>query len=104
MTHKIITPLRDKIFGKLIDDYGLKKSTGGVILHEKDGEANSIRPRWFEVTHVGPENKDFTVGEYVLVAHGRWSRSFNINEGDNTKFMHLDVAEILLKSDVNPSE
>lgn len=103
MTHKTLTPIRDKVIGKSADDYGLKKTAGGLLINEKDGAAGSIRPRWFEVTHVGPENKLVEVGDFVLVAHGRWSRSFTINTDDDTKYFHLDSDEILIKTNTKPN-
>lgn len=99
---RTITPIKDKIFGKMIDGFGLRKTSGGVILNEKDGTEDAIRPRWFEVTHIGPDNNDFTVGEYVLVAHGRWSRGFTIDNLDEIKYYMLDLDEILVKSDEYP--
>jgi len=102
MNTRTVTPLRDKIFGKMVDGYGLKTTSGGLIVNEKDATTESIRPRWFEVTHVGPDNIDYVVGEYVLVFHGRWSRAFTISDADATKYFHLDLDQILLKSDTNP--
>lgn len=99
---RTIAPIKDKIFGKMIDGFGLKKSSGGVIFNEKDGTEDAIRPRWFEVTHVGPDNIDFKVGEYVLVAHGRWSRGFKVDNFDETKYYMLDLEEIFVKSDEYP--
>lgn len=99
---KIITPIKDNIFGKMIDGFGLKTTSGGVILNEKDGTENAIRPRWFEVTHIGPDNVEFFIGEYVLVAHGRWSRGFQIDKLDETKYYMLDLEEIFVKSDEYP--
>lgn len=97
-----IVPIKDKIFGKMIDGFGLKTSSGGVIYNEKDGTEDAIRPRWFEVTHVGSQNKDFQVGDYILVSHGRWSRGFKIDSQDETKYYMLDLDEILLISDNYP--
>lgn len=101
MTNRILIPLHDKVIGKTIEDFGFKTTSGGLIINDKDGDEKSIRPRWFQVTHVGPKNKDILVDEFVLVAHGRWSRGFNLNEGE-PKLFHLDTDEILLKSDTAP--
>ena len=102
MTYKTLTPLHDKVIGKSVDDYGLRKTAGGLLINEKDGNEKSIRPRWFEITHVGPLNLDVKVGDYALVAHGRWSRGFTINESDGITYFHLDGEEILVKSEINP--
>jgi len=103
MTHRKLIPIHDKVIGKSVDDYGLKTTAGGLIINEKDGAAESIRPRWFEVTHVGPKNQVVEVGDFVLVAHGRWSRGFTINVDDDTKYFHLDSDEILIKTNTKPN-
>lgn len=101
---RIFKPLGEKIAGKMIDGFGIKKTSGGLIINEKDGVETSIRPRWFQVTHVGPNNVDFVVGQYALVAHGRWTRGFIIDKTDETKYYILDLDEILGISDNNPVE
>ena len=101
---KTITPIRDKVIARMIDGFGEKKTAGGLIIQEKDGTVDAIRPRWFEVTHVGPEQKDVTPGEYVLVAHGRWSRGFTVDPADDFKLYFLDNDEILAASDELPSD
>ena len=98
------TPIKDKVIGKMIDGFGIKKTSGGLLYNEKDGVENSIRPRWFLITHVGPENKEIKVGQYVLVSHGRWTRGFTIDNEDETKYYSLDLEEILGIADSNPIE
>lgn len=99
-----IKPIRDKVLARMIDGFGEKKTAGGVIIQERDGTADAIRPRWFEVKHVGPEQKDVAPGDYVLVAHGRWSRGVKIDPADDYKLYFLDNDEMLIVSDEMPSE
>jgi hypothetical protein len=99
---RTFTAVKDKVIGVLIEDFGLKKTASGLYLNDKDGSHESIKPRWFQVTHVGPDNKDFQVDDYVLVAHGRWSRGFTLDDETKTKYYHLDIEEILMISDKNP--
>ena len=101
MTRTLI-PLREKVIGTLEDGFGLKRLSSGLIINEKDGDEKNIRARWFKVTHVGPEQRYLKLGDWVLVAHGRWSRGFTIDNEDKTKYYHLDTEEILMVSDVNP--
>lgn len=101
---KTIKPIHDKVLAKMIDGFGEKKTAGGLIIQEKDGTADAIRPRWFEVVYVGPEQKDVNPGEYVLVAHGRWSRGVNIDPADDYKLYFLDNDEMLAVSDELPNE
>lgn len=72
-----LKPLGDKVMGKMIDAFDDKISKGGFITTETEGTDGAIRPRWFEVTHVGPGQQDVIVGDYVLVEHGRWTRGLD---------------------------
>jgi len=96
-----IKPIHDKVLAKMIDGFGDKKTAGGVIVVEKDGTTEAIRPRWFEVMFTGPKQKDVNPGDYVLVAHGRWSRGVDF-EGDKVYF--LDNDEMLAVTNELPSE
>jgi len=71
-------PLRD---GILIDrmDFGEQKTAGGIVIMSDDGKSTGIHPRWGKVIEIGPDQEDVTIGQYVLVAHGRWSRGFKLN-------------------------
>ena len=99
-----IRPLGDKVIARLIDEYGERVTHGGVILSDKDGTTEAIRPRWFLVTHTGPEQEDVTVGQYVLVEQGRWTRGLDV-EGTHRKsdyLFRLDTEGILAVSDDEP--
>ena len=69
-----ITPLKKRV---LVSDmqFGATKSKGGIILLDDDGTEAGIHPRWAKVYAVGKEQEDVKVGEWLLVAHGRWSRA-----------------------------
>ena len=78
-------------------------SSGGIILRSDDGKSEGVRPRWGKVYAVGPEQTDVSVGQWILVAHGRWSRGVKIqdNNGERTIRM-VDNKDILLISDTEP--
>ena len=99
---RTLTAIRDKVIGKMIDGFGIKKTSGGLIVNEHDGTEEAIRARWFEITHVGPDVIAVSVGDWVYVSHGRWSRGFPIDKSDDTKYYQLDNDEILCKSDEYP--
>ena len=101
---KTVTPLHDKVLAKMVDGFGQKKTAGGLIITENDGTSEAIRPRWFEVMYTGPEQKDVAPGDYVLVAHGRWSRGVTVNPEDDYKLYFLDNDEIMGVSDELPIE
>ena len=72
------SPIRDGIVVRNME-FGEQQTTGGIIILSTDGKNTGIHPRWGEVVSVGPEQKDVHPGQYVLVAHGRWSRGFEVN-------------------------
>jgi hypothetical protein len=75
-------------------------STGGILLLNDNGKGNGIRPRWGRVYAVGPEQKDVNVGDWVLVAHGRWTRGLDLeDETGKLTIRKIDPKDILLVSD-----
>lgn len=71
-------PLRDGILVRNME-FGEQRTASGLIIASDDGKTSGIHPRWGEVIAVGNEQQDVQVGQYVLVAHGRWSRGFELN-------------------------
>jgi Chaperonin 10 Kd subunit len=75
-------------------------STGGIVLLNDNGKGNGIRPRWGRVYAVGPDQKDVNVGDWVLVAHGRWTRGLDLeDETGKLTIRKIDPKDILLVSD-----
>jgi co-chaperonin GroES (HSP10) len=85
-------------------EFGERVSTGGVILIGDNMEERGIRPRWCHVVAVGPKNKDVKPGEYILVAHGRWSRGIDMtdDDGNTVTIRMVDPKDVLLSSDELP--
>ena len=105
-----ITPLKKRV---LVSDmhFGETKSKGGIILVDDDGTAGGIHPRWGKVYAVGREQHDVKVGEWVMVAHGRWSRAFKLKKkevgsagdiGIELEVRMIDENDILLVSEEEP--
>jgi co-chaperonin GroES (HSP10) len=95
---KHIRPLRDRI---LVADmeFSERLSSGGIIIPSDDTKSTGIRPRWGRVFAVGPEQHDVAVGEYVLVAHGRWTRGVTMDvNGEDVVLRMIDNNDILLVS------
>ena len=85
--------------------FGETKSKGGIILVDDDGTQSGIHPRWAKVYAIGNQQKDVNVGQWILVAHGRWSRAFKISkEGVELEVRMIDENDILLVSDVEPEQ
>ena len=80
------------------------KTTSGIILRSDNGKAHGVRPRWGKVYAVGPDQKDVSVGQWILVEHGRWTRGIKIDDGDGEKVIQkVDTKCIMMVSDTAPS-
>lgn len=103
-THKIssLQALKDWV---LVSDMNFKerRTSSGLYLLNDDGRTAGIRPRWAQVYATGPEQKDITSGQWILVAHGRWTRGVKIEDmsGEHT-IRRIDPNDILLVSDEEP--
>jgi co-chaperonin GroES (HSP10) len=94
----IFKPLRDGILVRNMD-FGEQKTASGLIVLSDDGKVGGIHPRWGEVIAVGNEQLDVQVGQYVMVAHGRWSRGFELN-GETVRT--VDPKDVLGIQDEEP--
>ena len=81
-----------------------RQLSSGVILLSDNGKADGIRPRWGQVYAIGPEQKDVKVGQWVCVAHGRWTRGLDVEDDENgaLTIRRVDPKDILLVSDEHP--
>jgi hypothetical protein len=98
ITSDRLVALKDTV---LVKDMVFKeRMVGSIIIVKDDGKDSGIRPRWAEVYKVGPDQRDVKVGEFVLVAHGRWTRGIDIeDENGPTTIRKVDPKDILLVSD-----
>ena len=97
-----ITPLKKRV---LVSDmhFGETKTKGGIILTDDDGSEGGIHPRWAKVYAIGNQQEDVTVGQWVMVSHGRWSRGFKVKkDGVELEVRMIDENDILLVSDDEP--
>jgi co-chaperonin GroES (HSP10) len=92
-------PLRDGILVNNME-FGEQRTEGGIIILSDDGKSGGIHPRWGKVIAIGPEQQDVSVGQYVLVAHGRWSRGFKLN-GETVRT--VDPNDVLGIQDQEPA-
>jgi len=85
--------------------FGEKKTRGGIILLDDDGTEAGIHPRWSQVYAVGPKQEDVKVGQWILVAHGRWSRALKVvNDNEELEVRMVDENDILIVSDDEPAD
>ena len=97
-----ITPLKKRVLVSHMH-FGETKSKGGIILMDDDGTAGGVHPRWAKVYAVGNQQEDVKVGQWLMIAHGRWSRAFKVaKEGVELEVRMIDENDILLVSDDEP--
>ena len=95
---KSIKALHDNILVKDMH-FGERFTSNGILLTGDDKTSTGIRPRWAEVYAVGDKQYDVTVGQYVLVSHGRWTRGIKIEiDNDDMTLRRIDNDDILLVS------
>ena len=83
--------------------FGMLKTKSGLILPDDDGTAAGTHPRWAKVYAIGPEQKDLEIGQWVLVAHGRWTRGIILEENNQDMDVRMvDENDILLMTDEEP--
>mgnify|MGYP005715234441 FL=1 len=101
---KSIRPLHDQVIVRDMD-FKERVTSSGIIVLGDDGKSEGIRPRWGQVYAVGPEQKDYQVGQWIMIAHGRWTRGaeVEINEEEFT-IRTVDLNDILLVSDEKPED
>ena len=95
-----ICPMRDKILVRDMQ-WGETVTQAGIIILDDDGQERGIKPRWAQVWKMGREvDEDYNVGDWILIEHGRWTRSINIVDGDNKFKMNMvDPEAVMLMSD-----
>lgn len=99
-----LRPLNDSVIvGDMVFDERI--TTGGIVLLNDNGKSLGIRPRWGRVYAVGPEQQDVKVGEWVCIAHGRWTRGIDIeDESGKQTLRRVDPKDILIQTDELPND
>lgn len=78
-----LKPLRDLVFIKGME-FDIQTTVAGLVIPKDDGKVTGIRPRWGQVWAIGPEQTEIKIGEWVLVEHGRWTRTVEVEQDDGT--------------------
>ena len=79
-----------------------RQLSSGIVLLNDNGTTAGIRPRWGRVYATGPNQRDVTVGQWICVAHGRWTRGIDIEDGQTEHkrtIRKIDPKDILLVAD-----
>ena len=99
-----LLPLRDNV---LVSDMNFESRTtaSGLFIPGDDGKNHGIHPRWGKVFAVGPTQTEVTVGEWILVEHGRWTRTIEVEVDDSiVELRMVDNKSIMLSADAAPSD
>ena len=82
-----------------------RQLSSGIVLLNDDGKSHGIRPRWGRVYAVGPDQRDVQIGQWVLIAHGRWTRGIEVEDNSgNITLRKIDPKDILLVSNQLPKD
>jgi hypothetical protein len=99
-----LEPLRNAV---IVSDmsFDMRQTSSGIVLLNDNGTGLGIRPRWAQVYAVGPEQQDVQPGDWICVAHGRWTRGIEIDDnGVERTIRRVDPNDILLVSDEQPQD
>jgi hypothetical protein len=97
-------PIRDWVICTDMNFDGRTLSSGVILLGD-NGKSQGVRPRWGQVYAVGPDQHDVRVGDWICVAHGRWTRGLDIEDEHGKKTVRrIDPKDIMLVSDQLPSD
>jgi len=99
-----IKPLNDVVIvGEMV--FTERFTNTGIVLLSDNGKSSGIRPRWGQVYAIGPDQKDVRVGEWVCIAHGRWTRGIDIeDENGKQTLRRVDPKDILMSADEMPDD
>lgn len=77
----------------------------GIIIPDDNGKSEGIRPRWGRVYSIGNDVTEISVGQWILIENGRWTRMLKVKEGDGTHTQLWGVEwpqSVMLVSDEDP--
>lgn len=74
-----IIPLRNNV---IVSDMNFEQQVtkSGIVLTSDNGKTSGIHPRWGRVFAVGPDQRDVKIGEWILIEHGRWTRTIEYEQ------------------------
>jgi co-chaperonin GroES (HSP10) len=100
-----IKPLRNNVFVTNME-FGIQRTGSGLYIPGDDGKTQGIHPRWGQVWAVGDDQKDVKVGDWILIEHGRWTRTveYKDDNGDVIEIRMVDNDAIMISSDYKPSD
>jgi co-chaperonin GroES (HSP10) len=91
-----LKPINDRV---LVSNmyFGEQTLKSGLIISDDNGSTRGIYPRWGQVHAKGPKNDSaYQIGDWVLIEHGRWTRSVKIDEGTGELELRMVDADCIL--------
>ena len=77
----------------------------GILIPDDNGKSEGIRPRWGRVYSVGEGVTEVKEGQWILIEHGRWTRSLTVKDDNGDELVLWGVewpASTLMVSDTAP--
>lgn len=77
----------------------------GIIIPDDNGKSEGIRPRWGRVYAIGEDITEISVGQWILIENGRWTRMLRVKDDDGTDVQLWGVEwpqSTMLVSDTDP--
>lgn len=100
-----IKPIRDRVFVTDME-FGEERTKSGIFIPGADGKTQGIMARWGRVWAKGPEQTEIEIGQWVLIEHGRWTRTVEFEDpnGDLHEVRMIDNNAIIATSDEKPND
>lgn len=100
-----IKPLGAKIFVSDME-FGEQQTTSGLFIPSANGKAAGISPRWGRVWAIGPDQQEVKIGEWILIEHGRWTRTVEVEQEDGSllEVRMVDSKDVMMSTDDKPNE
>jgi co-chaperonin GroES (HSP10) len=100
-----VQPLHDKIFVSDMN-FDMEVSLGGIHLLSDNAKSTGIHPRWAKVWAIGPKQTEVKVGEWILIEHGRWTRTieYENEDGSITELRVVDNNAVMMSADEKPGD
>ena len=101
----IIKPLGDRVFVSDME-FGEQKTSTGIFIPSANGKSEGISSRWGRVWAIGPDQTDLKIGEWILVEHGRWTRTVEVAQDDGSvlEVRMVESAAIMMATDEQPTD
>jgi co-chaperonin GroES (HSP10) len=100
-----VVPIRDHV---LVSDmeFGEQVTASGIVIKSDNGKSSGVKPRWGRVWAIGPEQKEVTVGEWIMIEHGRWTRTIEVEQEDGSilELRRVETGAIMMAADERPGD